>query len=501
MSIVDESSEVILAVDQGTTSTKCVCLSRTGAILFTTSAPLSMQCPRDEWMEQSPLEIVESVRQVLMRAVEFCNSASKHVRGIAISNQRETALAWDRETGEPLGQAISWQCRRSDTICRKLAGEAGSFRRTTGLPLDPLVTASKWHWMLHESEFAQQAQELAREDKLCLGNVDAWLIYWLTRGEVHATDHTNASRTGLLNLESLVWDEQMLQMFGIPSSALPQLRMSADQFGVCRAIDELRGVPIVSAIGDSHAALVAQGPFAAVKATYGTGSSLMAAVSTLPQECSQLARTVAWSTPLGVRYAIEGNIAMIGSAVRWVGEFLGLPQPVDDVVALAATVANSAGVIFVPAMAGLGAPYWDAAARGSVHNLGPWHTSAHLARAAIDAIAFQVADVFEAMEAVSGMRLNEIHADGGATRNRDLMQFQADILGRDVIRSSREELSAIGAGWLGGMTLGWWRSTDEPYRTAKPGERFSVQMDAPVREKLRSAWKDAVGRTLTRRGA
>jgi glycerol kinase len=501
MSVAGESSEVILAVDQGTASSKCVCLSRTGEILFTTSTPVSMFCPKDEWMEQLPLEVVESVRQVLLRSVEFCNSVSKHVCGIAISNQRETALAWDRETGEPLGQAISWQCRRSDAICRRLCASAESFRRTTGLPLDPLVTASKWHWMLHESELAEQAQALAREGSLCLGNVDAWLIYWLTGGEVHATDHTNASRTGLLNLESLEWDEEMMQLFGIPSSALPQLRMSADQFGVCHEIDELQGVPIVCVIGDSHAALVAQGPSAAVKATYGTGSSLMAAVSVLPQECLQLARTVAWSTPKGVRYALEGNIAMTGAAVRWVGEFLGFPKPVDDAVALAATVADSAGVIFVPAMVGLGAPYWDAAARGSVHNLGPWHTSAHMVRAAIDSIAFQVADVFEAMEAVSGKRLNEVHADGGATRNRELMQFQADILGRDVFRSRREELSAIGAGWLGGMTLGWWRSIDEPYQTAEPGERFSVQMDAPVREGLRSAWKDAVGRTLTRWGA
>jgi len=460
-----------------------------------------MLCPRDEWMEQSPLEIAESVRRVLLRSVELCKSVSKHVIGIAISNQRETALAWDRKTGEPLGGAIGWQCRRSEAICRRLFASAELLRRTTGLPLDPLVTASKWNWMLHESEFREQAQSLAKEGRLCLGTVDSWLIFWLTRGAVHATDHTNASRTGLLNLDRLQWDEEMLELFSIPFLALPKVFASAAQFGVCSVIDELQGVPIVSAIGDSHAALVAQGPSAAVKATYGTGSSLMAALPTLSPDCSQLARTIAWSTQQGVRYALEGNIAMSGAAVRWAGEFLGLPNPVDDVVALAGTVTDSGGVMFVPAMVGLGAPYWDASARGSIHNLGPWHTSAHLARAAIDAIAFQVADVFEAMEAAAGERLNEVHADGGATRNRGLMQFQADILGRDVLRSQSEELSAVGAGWLGGITLGWWRTIAEPHRTVEPPERFSVQMDAPAREKLRSAWKDAVGRTLSRRSA
>lgn len=501
MMLSSAAAEVVLAVDQGTTSTKCVAVDREGAVRFSASAPLRMLAPGDQWLEQSPQEIIASARVVLDQAAASCHDRGLHVSGIAISNQRETALAWDAETGEPIGNAISWQCRRSAGICQSLAAHSEKIHARTGLVLDPLVSASKWAWLLSESEHAAQARDLATSGRLRFGNVDAWLLWWLTGGTTHATDHTNASRTALLGLESLEWDPEMLDLFNIPESALPSVRASASTFGVCNAIDVLRGVPIVSAVGDSHAALAAQGAPGNVKATYGTGSSLMVALDNLPEDSKGLARAVGYSTAKGVQYALEGNIAMSGAGLKWVGEFLGLSDPVVEAAALAATVPDSDGVVFVPAMAGLGAPWWDAGARGALLNLGPWHTRAHMARAALEAIAHQVVDVFEAMEDATGLRLATLNADGGATRNAALMQFQADVLGRPVLRSSREELSAIGAAWLGGITLGWWSTTQEPYENSATPDTFAATMSATERMDRRNHWREAVRRTLSARSA
>ena len=491
------AAEVVLAVDQGTTSTKCVAVDRDGAVRFTASAPVQIFSPRDQWMEQSPQEIIASVRTVIEQAAFYCHEQRLLVSGIAISNQRETALAWNAETSEPICNAISWQCRRSSAICDQLAAQADLIRSRTGLVLDPLVSASKWAWLLTESENAARAEELASSGNLRLGNVDAWLLWWMTGGKTYATDHTNASRTALLGLDSLSWDTEMLALFGIPASALPSVQPSASVFGVCTAIDALQEVPIVCVVGDSHGALAAQGAPGTVKATYGTGSSLMVALDTLPKDCKGLARAVGYSTAAGVQFALEGNIAMSGAALKWVGEFLGLPDPVADAATLAASVPDSDGVVFVPAMAGLGAPWWDASARGALLNLGPWHTRAHMARAALEAIAHQVADVFEAMVEATGVVFPALNADGGATRNAALMQFQADLLQCEVRRSQREELSAIGAAWLGGVTLGWWNSVDEPYAKSAPPQVFKPCMPDHERANRREAWLDSVRRTLS----
>jgi glycerol kinase len=361
------------------------------------------------------------------------------------------------------------------------------------LPLAPLVSAGKWAWLL-ENEPALKS--LADNGKLRFGTVDSWLIHQFTRGAVHATDFSNASRTGLLNLASLSWDAGLLDTFGIPPGAMPALHPSSGHFGTCAAIPGIEGVPILAAIGDSHGAMFGHGNYSSgtVKATYGTGSSLMALTQSLPADTPALARTIAWSIGNQTQFALEGNIAMTGSAVQWVGEFLRFLNPASDAAALAATVSDADGVYFVPAMVGLGAPYWDAEARGVISGLGRSHTAAHLARAAVEAIAYQVADVFFAMQKVLGVSIGPLNADGGATRNQALMQFQADILGCDVTRSSDEELSALGAAWLAGLALGWWNSPSDLQALPRTANVFKPSMNTETRDSLYRGWKLAVQR-------
>jgi glycerol kinase len=485
------STSLILAIDQGTTNTKALLVDRLGAPVYRASEPMAILDLDCGHVEQDPLSLWESVLTVMARCSAHAEAIGATIDGVAISNQRETAVAWHAQTGRPLANAISWQCGRSSSICRRLLPHAAEFRSKTGLPLAPLVSAGKWSWLLGSQP---ELHAMAANGELCFGTVDSWLLYRLTAGAVHATDLSNASRTGLLNLDSVAWDESLLELFGIPGAAMPQLRSSSGTFGLCVHPAELAGVPIVAAAGDSHAAMYGHGSHVAgtVKATYGTGSSLMALTAGLAAETPLLARTIAWSIDAKPQFALEGNIAMAGSAVQWVGEFLGLAQPAEEAVALAATVPDADGIYFVPAMAGLGAPYWDAAARGTVAGLGRSHKAAHLARAAIDAIAYQVADVFLAIEQAAGMPLRELHADGGASRNDGLMQFQADILGHPVLRSPEQELSALGAAWLGGVALGWWNSAAG--LEVRSPETFKPQLPQGRREFLCRGWQQAVRR-------
>jgi len=493
------TGEMILAIDQGTTNTKAVLVDREGRIVYRAAVPLEILQPQPGFVEQDPLALWRSVVQVIAACVRHAQSERTSIAGLAISNQRETAVAWRRATqgssaaGEPVGNAISWQCRRSAPVCECLRVHAATIQSITGLPLDPLLSATKWAWLFDQHP---DLQAQAARGELHLGTVDAWLLYNLTAGKVHATDHTNASRTALLNLETLEWEPALSDLFGVPVAALPAPCPSSGNFGSCAAIPELAGVPIVAMIGDSHAALVGHERYqpGTVKATYGTGSSLMMLAPELVSEAKQLARTVAWSSEGGAHFALEGNIAMSGAAVQWVGEFLGLAHPVEDAAALAATVPDAAGLILVPAMVGLGAPYWDSAARGLVTNVERSHTAAHLARAAVDAIAFQVADVLEAMESAAHVTLPVLLADGGATRNDSLMQMQADVLGPPVHRSTQEDLSARGAALLGGLALGWWRSLDELAALPKSVQIFEPKMSQAERERLRGAWRLAVER-------
>ncbi len=492
------AGDCILAIDQGTTNTKGLLFDRKGDAIFKTGASVSLLQPRAGYIEQDPLELWRSTLDVMRACAAHAAEAGTKIAGIAISNQRETAVAWrpakePGTTGSPVSNAISWQCRRSEPVCDALREFAALLQDRTGLPLDPLLSATKWKWLLDEQPVLRQQAE---HGDVLLGTVDSWLLYKLTQGQVHATDLTNASRVALLNLETLEWDEELLALFQIPPQALPGIQMSSGTFGECTAVPELAGVPIIALIGDSHAAIVGHGRYepGSVKATYGTGSSLMMLTPRLAPTQNSLARTIAWSLSGQVQYALEGNIAMSGAAVHWVGEFLGLPHPADDAAALAETVPDAGGVILVPAMVGLGAPYWDSAARGLIANLERAHTGAHLARAALDAIAMQVADVLEAMEAASGVKTSVLLADGGATRNRMLMQEQADVLHRRVRRSTQEELSARGAALLGGLALGWWKNLDELAGLELAGDWFEPTMSENERHLLREQWRLAVSR-------
>lgn len=497
--------QLIAALDQGTTNTKAMLLDRELRPLFRAAAAMDLHCPQPGWVEQDPMQLWHASLGVLEACAEHAREHGATIAGIAICNQRETALAWDRNRGTPLAPAISWQCRRSADVCARMSAQAGAVQQSAGVPLDPLTTATKWRWML---ENIAAVREAAEQRRLCFGTVDSWLLYNLSAGRLFATDTTNASRTGLLDLATLAWNEELAHAFGLPLYALPAIEASVKTPGVCTAIEPLRGVPIVSAVGDSHAALAGYGRSqpGTVKATYGTGSSLMMLAPHLIAEASALARTVAWSLPeeplaAGTRYALEGNITMTGSAVQWVGEFLGLANPAEDAAQLAAAVDDAAGVYFVPAMVGLGAPHWDSAARGTITGLDRSHRAAHLARAAIEAIAFQVADVFFAMKRSAGTELRTLQADGGATRNDSLMQFQADVLGVPVHVAADAELSNIGAARLGGIALGWWGDLESSPRLREPEKTFQPRWRDDERQRRYAGWKDAVSRARSTRGS
>jgi glycerol kinase len=488
---------MILAIDQGTTNTKAVLVDREGQPHARASVRMGVSTPRSNWVEQDPEEIWRSA----LKAAEECMQSAGGVRveGIAISNQRETVVAWDRATGKALAPAIVWQCRRSQAICERLRADGleGQLLAHTGLGIDPLFSASKMCWLL---ENIAGLRAKAEAGQVCFGTVDSWLIWRLTEGRLHACDASNASRTQLLNLASRDWDEELLRVFGVPRAALPEVRDSSGEFGKCVGITGLNGVPMVSAMGDSHAAMAGHGSYSpgTVKATYGTGSSLMTLLPRLEAARREVATTIAWSLGGVAQYALEGNIAMTGSGVAWVGEFLGLEEPVEGAARLAASIAGSEGVYFVPAMSGLGAPYWDGEAKGTISGLTRTSRAAHLARAAVEAIAYQIRDVFDAMSAAAGCQLPALHVDGGATRNEELMQFQADVLQKPVVRSDCVDLSALGAAWFGGLALGWWESTADLSCLPQKTRTFAPRRPAAEMELLYAGWRTAVARARLR---
>jgi glycerol kinase len=491
---------MILAIDQGTTNTKALLIDGEGKPRARASAPMRVTTLNSNWVEQDPEEIWRSVQQAVAECLRQQSEVT--IAGVAISNQRETVVAWDRKSGRAVAPAIVWQCRRSEAICERLRadGRAEMLREKSGLAIDTLFSASKMSWLL---ENVSGLRERAEAGEVCFGTVDSWLISRLTEGRVHACDASNASRTQLLNLERCAWDEELLGVFGVPRATLPEVRDSSGCFGRCSGVARLKDVPIVSAMGDSHAAMAGHGSYVpgTVKATYGTGSSLMTLLPTRGASAEGLATTIAWRLGGKTQYALEGNIAMTGAAVAWVGEFLGLEEPIEGAARLASSVDGSEGVYFVPAMSGLGAPYWDGRAKGCVSGLTRTSRAAHLARAAVEAIAFQVRDVFDAMARGAGYDLAALHADGGATRNDVLMQFQADVLGRPVVRSGCEDLSALGAAWFGGLALGCWASTDELAQLPQETQSFPPRRSGTESEQLYLAWQTAVKRARLREGA
>jgi glycerol kinase len=490
-----ERAKLILAIDQGTTNTKVLLIDRSGAIVARASRPLAIAFPEPGWVEQDARALWISVTD----AADDCmaQAGDAEIAAVGITNQRESVVVWDRRTGDPAGPCVVWQCRRTVPFCEELrqCGLEPSIRDRSGLPVDPLFSASKIRWLLAS---IRDGAARASAGELCAGTVDSWLLWNLTGGANHASDASNASRTQLLNLQRCEWDGELLRIFGIPKACLPEVRPSRGIFGVTVRFGKVPpGIPVASMIGDSHAALFGHAAFApgAVKATYGTGSSLMTPVDDPVSSRHGLATTVAWAEPGRVRYALEGNITNTGGAVQWLADFLRLPGGIEEAASLAASVADSSGVYLVPAFAGLGAPYWDAGARALICGLTRGTAAAHVAKATIDSIAYQVCDVFDAICQDAVIRNPELYADGGASRNDLLMQFQADVLGCPVIRSSSADLSAIGAAWLAGLTIGYWKSSAELAELPRATARFEPKISEACRGELLRGWRDAVRRS------
>ncbi|MDX9953387.1 MAG: glycerol kinase GlpK [Anaerolineae bacterium] len=484
----------ILAIDQGTTNTKALVVSLAGTILARGSQPTTISYPQPGWVEQDALEVWHCTRA----AITECLSAldKPNLMAIAITNQRETALVWERETGQPVGPCVVWQCRRSAPFCSqiKMQGLAPLLREHTGLQVDPMFSASKFRWIL---EHTQDGFRRAEQGELCVGNIDAWVLWNLTGGAVHATDLTNASRTQLLNLHTLAWDDAALNIFGIPTIALPEIKPSSALYGETVPLDILPGgIPITAMIGDSHAALYGQAGFkpGSIKATYGTGSSLMTPISQPVISENGLSTTIAWAREKAT-YALEGNIYATGAAVQWLGKLLNLADPGPDVEKLARSVVDAGGVVFVPAFVGLGAPHWKESARGLITGLTRGAGAGQLARATLESIAYQVRDVYDVMQVESGTPLQMLLADGGASRNDLLMQFQADVINCPVLRSTSTEISPLGAAFLAGLTVGLWSGEVEIEGLVPPRDRFEPQMSAEQRGALYANWREAVART------
>ncbi len=486
----------ILALDQGTSSSRALLFDIEGRIRGFAQREFRQIYPRPGWVEHDPEEIWDSQQEAAREALRTARIAPSEVAAIGITNQRETTILWERTTGRPIHNAIVWQCRRTAPLCEDLRREG--FDRVilerTGLVLDAYFSGTKIRWLL---DHVPGARERARRGELCFGTVDTWLIWKLTGGRVHATDPSNASRTMLYNIHTCAWDEEILRRLGIPSELLPEVRPSSDIYGETER--SLFGVPIPIAgdAGDQQAALFGQACFrpGMAKNTYGTGCFVLLNTGAAPAPPGHgVLATIAVGLREGVRYALEGSIFIAGAAVQWLRDGLGLIRSAEEVEELARAVPSSDGVYLVPAFVGLGAPYWDMYARGTIVGITRSTTRAHLARATLEAIAFQVRDVIEAMEAASGITLDELRADGGAARNDLLLQIQADVLGRPVVRPAITETTALGAAYLAGLAVGLWRETDEIARQWRMERRFTPQWPADVREALYRGWKRAVER-------
>jgi glycerol kinase len=484
----------ILALDQGTTSSRALLFDQDGAVRAAAQSEFEQIFPQPGWVEHDPAQIVSSQIAVAGEALERGGASAKDVAAIGITNQRETTIVWNRETGQPIHHAIVWQDRRTADFCERLRsdGHAPLIQQRTGLLIDAYFSASKICWML---ENVPGARALAEAGKLAFGTVDSWLVWKLTRGTVHATDVTNASRTMLFNIHTGGWDRELLDLFRIPPSLMPEVRSSSEAYGDVTAINELTGIPIAGIAGDQQAALFGQRCFepGMTKNTYGTGCFMLQNTGTRAVlSANRLVTTVAWKLGGQTEYALEGSVFVGGAVVQWLRDGLGLIRKSEEVEALAKSVADNGGVYFVPAFVGLGAPHWDSYARGTILGLTRGSSAGHIARAAVESIAYQVADLLDAMHRDSGGTVTELRVDGGAAANNCLMQFQADILGVPVLRPAITETTALGAAYLAGLAVGFWPSR---LASAESGRRFEPDMPASKARALRDRWNQAVARS------
>ncbi len=487
----------ILSLDEGTTSARAALYDEQGRRVAMESNSFPCHYPRQGWVEQNPLDIWRAQLAAARRVMEVAGAGAADIAAIGIANQRETTIVWDRTTGEPVGPAIVWQCRRTADFCTALAASASAELVTarTGLVVDAYFSASKIKWILDN---VAGARARARDGELLFGNVDTWLIWKLTGGRVHATDPSNASRTMLMNLATGEWDRDLLSLFDIPVCILPRIAPSSGVVGTTAA-EHLGGeIPIAGIAGDQQAALFGQACFrpGLSKNTYGTGCfALLHTGAARPVSSNRLLATRAASPDSTAQFAVEGSVFVAGAAVQWLRDQLGIIQTAAQSEELASRVETTEGVYFVPAFVGLGAPYWDMGARGTITGLTRGSGAAHIARAALESIAYQTRDLVEAMEADSGERLAELRVDGGATANNFLMQFQADVLGCRIVRPADTETTALGAAYLAGLATGVWRSTAEVESFWRADRVFEPSLGQASRDRLYSGWKEAVRRS------
>ena len=489
----------ILALDQGTSSSRAIVFDGHGQAKAVSQKEFTQIFPKPGWVEHNPMEIWSSQASVIAEAITSIDINGLNIAAIGITNQRETTIVWDAETGTPVYNAIVWQDRRTSEYCDSLKrdGRTDLIRSKTGLIIDAYFSATKIRWILDNVEGARQKAE---EGKLRFGTVDTWLIWMLTRGEVHVTDVSNASRTMLFNIHTLEWDKELLTLFNIPESMMPQVKSSSEVYGYTKTTLFAHEVPIAGIAGDQQAALFGQmcTEPGSVKNTYGTGCFLLMNSGEGPiMSSNNLLTTVAWKIGDKVNYALEGSIFVAGSVVQWLRDGLGIIKSSSEVEELAASVPDNGGVYFVPALTGLGAPHWDQYAKGSIYGISRGTTAAHIARAALEGIAFQTMDIVNAMQKDADITLKELKVDGGASRNNLLMQFQADILGTSVIRPTVTETTALGAAYLAGLAVGYWESLDHIKSQWGVDTEFTPSAAEEDVDALKKGWADAIRRTLT----
>ncbi|MGJ8454151.1 glycerol kinase GlpK [Pseudothermotoga sp. U03pept] len=487
----------LLALDQGTTSSRAIIFDHNGKVVHMVNQEFPQIYPRAGWVEHDPMDILESQISVARKALRNAGIEPEQIAAIGVTNQRETTILWDRKTTKPVHNAIVWQCRRTANICDELKnkGYAQKIKEKTGLVIDAYFSATKLKWLLDNVE---GAREKAKKGELLFGNVDTWLIWNLTGGKVHVTDYSNASRTMLFNIHTLSWDEELLELFDIPKAVLPEVKPSSFVYGY--TAEEIFGkkIPISGDAGDQQAALFGQvccEP-GMVKNTYGTGCFILMNTGEKPIDShSGLLTTIAWGLKeKKVCYALEGSVFVAGAAVQWLRDGIKLIEKASDTEYLASSVPDSNGVYFVPAFVGLGAPYWDMYARGTIVGITRGTLKEHIVRATLEAIAYQTRDVVDVMSSESKIKLRSLRVDGGASVNNFLMQFQSDILGVPVERPEVNETTALGAAYLAGLATGYWKDHEEIKRQWQIDRRFEPKMNQDEREKLYSGWKRAVKR-------
>lgn len=484
----------IMALDLGTTSCRCIIFDKNGRICSAAQKEFTQYFPQPGWVEHDAEEIWATQTGLMYEAMSKIDITINEIAGIGITNQRETTVLWDKETGRPVHKAIVWQCRRTAGYCDELKklGMAEFFRSKTGLVLDAYFSATKLRWLLDN---AAGARERAEKGKLLFGTVDSWIIWKLTGGKVHVTDYSNASRTMLFNIHTLKWDEEILRVLKIPQQILPEVKPSSHVYGYTDSKLFGREVPIAGAGGDQQCALFGQTCFerGEVKNTYGTGGFMLMNTGTSPVNSHNgLVTTIAWGVDDKVEYALEGSIFVAGAAVQWLRDELGLIRDAAESEVLAKSVPDANGCYVVPAFVGLGAPYWDQYARGAIAGLTRGVNRNHIVRATLESIAYQVNDVLMAMQEDSGMPITSLRVDGGACDNDFLMQFQADILNTSVVRPYCIETTAMGAAYLAGLAVGYWRSKDEILANHVIAAEFKPQMGQAKRESLLQGWHNAV---------